>query len=202
MMRCVLLVMLLSIIVDAIPTLPSSTYDHVGVVVNDTVAVRDAWVSLLGISTPSTFNNAGPAANLTFHGVHTDANILGAYFDCVKVEVLQPTGSPRSFWKDHLELFGNSPFYLGFATDQWQIPDLDRFTQEFTAVGCPTSQKGYWMNTPTTRGCYHYMHCEDSVFGANIEVMTRNNCTMSSQYSTAADPAVTAPTNIKKNRTN
>ena len=155
------------------PLLPAADYDHVGIVTNDTHRLSSNWAHLLGIDTPSTFNNAGPPANLTYHGVHTDANILGAYFGCAKLEILQPTDTyPRltlaltlthpawcrfrqtvrstinsnpnpltpSMWRDHYRQFGSSPFYLGFATDQWQERDLEDFTQEFTRIGCPTQQ--------------------------------------------------------------
>lgn len=64
------------------PLLNSSYYDHVGVVVEDTASAAAAWAALLGLPTPNIFNNAGPAGNVTYHGVATDANILGAYIPC------------------------------------------------------------------------------------------------------------------------
>lgn len=166
------------------PSLSSAYYDHVGIVVADTKAVSQAWADLYGIEVPGFFNNAGPEGNLTVHNVHTDANIFGAYFGCdghdaSELEILQPDLDLPSFWLDHYRQNGNSPFYLGFATDDWREDDLEATSLEFNAEGCPTQQTGYWFNgdgDAQTRGCYHYMNCQDTGFGSNIEVMTRNNC--------------------------
>lgn len=170
----------------AAPALNAAYYDHIGIVVDDTKAVSQAWADLYGVEVPGFFNNAGPEGNLTVHSVPTDANIFGAYFGCdghdaSELEILQPDLDLPSFWLDHYRKNGNSPFYLGFATDDWQEEDLDEKTRQFTGVGCPTQQTGYWFNDATessgrTRGCYHYMNCQDTAFGSNIEVMTRNNC--------------------------
>eukprot|EP00966_Prymnesium_polylepis_P186404 4320676-Prymnesium_polylepis.1 len=74
-------------------------------------------------------------------------------------------------------LYGNSPLYLGFASEAWTEESLDQTRDAFTASGCPTAQRGYWWQTPSARGCYHYMACRATAFGANVEVMTRTNCT-------------------------
>ena len=78
------------------------------------------WAELLGIEPPATFNNAGAPANITFHGVHTDANVLGAGIPCANLEILQPTDQHPSFWLDHFREFGTSTFNFGFATDLWR----------------------------------------------------------------------------------
>eukprot|EP00936_MAST-01D_sp_MAST-1D-sp1_P001900 g1900.t1 len=158
------------------PLLPARYFDHFSIVTNDTVSVAQQWADLLGIAPPSTFNNAGPAGNLSYHGAHTDANILGAFMDCIHLEILQPTDQQPSFWLDHYHEYGTSPFYLGFATNDWQEPHLDTLSASFAQAGCPTEQTGYWFNGDHSRGCYHYMDCADAPFGVNLEVMTRNNC--------------------------
>jgi hypothetical protein len=165
--------------VSAAPPLPASAYDHVGIVVNDTVRAAHRWADVLGIEVPSTFNNAGPSGNLTYMGVHTDANILGAYIGCNPysgLELLEPTDEAPSFWLDQYRQHGTSPLYMGFASDRWTEADLDAKRRDFTRVGCPTDQIGYWWQTKTARGCYHYMDCRATAFGANVEVMTRTNC--------------------------
>jgi hypothetical protein len=164
------------------PHLAASSYDHVGIVTNDTVLTAQRWADLYGVSPPSTFNNAGPAGNLTYRGVHTDANVLGAYLGCDGqgaprgLEILQPSDGHPSFWLDNYHLSGVSPLYLGFASDSWTEADLIDDERHFTSVGCPTDQIGYWWQTKSTRGCYHYMDCRATAFGSNIEVMSRSNC--------------------------
>ena len=158
------------------PVLPARFFDHFSIVANDTVEVAQRWADLLGVTAPSTFNNAGPSGNLTYHGAHTDANILGAFMDCIHLEILEPTDQKPSFWLDHYREYGTSPFYLGFATNDWQEPQLDTLSASFAQAGCPTEQTGYWFNGDHTRGCYHYMGCANASFGVNLEVMTRNNC--------------------------
>ncbi len=171
-------------------TLPAATYDHLGLVVRDTIAVGAAWAALLGVPVPGTFNNAGPGANLTYHGVHTDANILGSYLGCVNLEILEPTDGNQSLWRDQLELHGgNAPLYLGFATDRWRRADLDALSAQFASDGCPTQQMGYWWNQPGKRGCYHYIQCQDGPFGSFVEVMTRNNCTGQASRAEAEEEA-------------
>ena len=173
-------------------SLPAAFYDHVGIVTNDTVRTAELWSALLGIQVPATFNNAGPAGNLSHNGVHTDANILGAYIGCnalAGLEILQPTDTFSSAWLDQLRLFGTSPYYLGFASDTWTEADLAAKQATFTAVGCPAVQAGYWWNSPGHRGCYRYMACQSTAFGAPIEVMTRNNCVMEPPRHESRPPA-------------
>ena len=139
-----------------VPRLDATNYDHVGIVVNDTLRTASRWAQLLGVDVPQPFNNAGPAGNLTYRGVHTDANILGSYISCPKaigLEILQPTDSLSSFWLDRLRLYGNSPLYLGFASESWTQASLVAEQDMFTRVGCPTEQIGYWWQTKSARGC-------------------------------------------------
>ena len=113
----------------------------------------------MNVDLPQPFNNAGPAGNLTYHGVRTDANIIGAYIGCprpqsIGLEILQPTDSSlSSFWLDQHRLYGNSPLYLGFASESWTRASLDAEQDMFTRIGCPTEQTGYWWQTKTARGC-------------------------------------------------
>jgi hypothetical protein len=164
-------------------------FDHVGIVTNDTNATAERWAALFGISPPTNFNNAGPAANITYRGVSTDANIVGAYFTCDGepsprgLEILQPSDGYPSFWRDHFALYGTSPLYLGFASDSWNEATLRADERRFASLGCPTEQIGYWFSSSTTRGCYHYMDCRSTPFGSNVEVMSRNNCSATTQRS-------------------
>lgn len=165
------------------PLLSAETFDHIGVVVNDTISTAELWAGLFGIEAPTIFDNAGPEGNITFHGVPTDANIVGAYIGCnplAGIELLQPGNdtSFQSFWLDHLRLFGSSPGYVGFATDDWTETDLSKTAADFSSSGCPTDQQGYWWQDAEAgqRGCYRYMNCRSTPFGSTIEIMTRTNC--------------------------
>ena len=173
------------------PRLPAATFDHVGIVTNATVLTARRWADLYGVEPPKTFNNAGPTGNITFRGVHTNANILGAYLGCNGkgsprgLEILEPSDDDPSFWLDHYRQYGTSPFYLGFALDTWDEAKLRAYQLQFTSAGCPTEQIGYWWQSEGVRGCYHYMDCRATDFGSTIEVMSRNNCTTSRPTSSA-----------------
>ena len=145
--------------------LPDKKIVHVGIVVDDIEKALDKWVALLGVEKRPVINiAAGHEDNPTqYHGTFTDAKarIVFIRAENIQIELLEPIGEEKSYWKDFLAQHGPSVHHIGVNVKNLGETYLDLFKK----AGYPLVQHGGWNG-----GEYGYMDSQKDL-GVVIELL-------------------------------
>ena len=145
--------------------LPDKEIVHIGLVVDDIEKSLDKWVGLLGVEKrPVIKIAAGHEDNPTqYHGTFTDAKarIVFIRAENIQIELLEPIGEEKSYWKDFLIQHGPAVHHIGVNVEGLGETYLNLFEKS----GYPLVQHGGWNG-----GEYGYMDSQKDL-GVVIELL-------------------------------
>ena len=145
--------------------LPDANILHIGLVVENIETSLDKWVEMLGVEKRPTVNIAeGHHENpTTYLGKPTKgkAKIVFIRADNIQIELLEPIGDEKSYWRDFLEKYGPSVHHIGV-----NVKELgEKYVDIFDKAGYPLVQHGGWNG-----GEYGYMGTQKDL-GVVIELL-------------------------------
>lgn len=140
------------------------------VIVDDADKYARRYADLLGVEIPEAHVTDGHSeTEAEYYGEPTEAKarIYHWHFGNVGFELLQPLG-PKSVWQDWLDEHGPSVHHVAF-----RVEDSAGVSREFTRLGYPVTQKGFYTGRLPNgghTGMYTYLDTAGSL-GTVIELL-------------------------------